>query len=368
MSTAANLTITPDPRLVAAPEALEIGRPVYRKHKWALGPMENDANFRPQQLGQCLLCGLQAWRVPTRTGKTLVLEVLEDGAIEWQRKVYPCPGSQEREEQEQPSGDLDSGHSDGFPEIAPDSRTPEQNLADLQQLNHVLNDEVVKLRGVRDGLFQELVQAEARALPRQRKRMPKTRPSITHDFEVGGLPGYLTIGLRNDGSMGEFFLTLSKQGSTLDGFADSFARCASLALQWGMPLESLVEKFRGYSFEPSGCTDNPEIPMAKSVVDYVVRYLERRFRGVDEQAGMGNQLDLIPAEDVAPVAPRVRMATPGLSLSQQSRLVVQQGKQGQPIPARKVATGPPCPECGTLMVPAGKCHCCPQCGTTNGCS
>ena len=241
------------------------------------------------------------------------------------------------------AGDADPGVTGA------DLRTPEQRQADLQQLNRVLNDEVVRLRKVRDHLVEELAEtktllsrAEARALPRHRKRMPKTRPSLTHDFEVGGLPGYLTIGLREDKSMGEFFLTLSKQGSTLDGFSDSFARCASLALQWGMPLESLVEKFKGYSFEPSGCTDNPALPMAKSVVDYVVRYLEREF--LPGAADDKQDPELIPSADVSAVP-----------------------KKKAPRGSAKVVTGPACPECGNMTRRSGSCYAC-SCGATTGCS
>ena len=110
-----------------------------------------------------------------------------------------------------------------------------------------------------------------------RTRLPDERRSITHKFRVGEQEGYVTVGLFDDGRPGEVFITISKEGSTIRGLMDSVAVLTSLALQYGVPLEDLVRKFRGVHFEPAGFTDNPELPQASSIVDYIFRWLERRF-------------------------------------------------------------------------------------------
>jgi ribonucleoside-diphosphate reductase alpha chain len=107
--------------------------------------------------------------------------------------------------------------------------------------------------------------------------LPATRQSITHKFIIGGHEGYLTIGLFEDGSPGEIFIKMSKEGSTLSGLIQGFCRAFSLALQYGLPLRDAVDRFRGMRFEPSGMTNNPEIPQASSILDYVARYLDANF-------------------------------------------------------------------------------------------
>lgn len=109
--------------------------------------------------------------------------------------------------------------------------------------------------------------------------MPTTRRSVTHKFSIAGHEGYLTIGLFEDGRPGEIFIKMSKEGSTLSGLIQGFCRAFSLALQYGLPLQDAVDRFRGMRFEPMGPTRNPEIPEASSILDYVARYLELRFGG-----------------------------------------------------------------------------------------
>jgi ribonucleoside-diphosphate reductase alpha chain len=156
-----------------------------------------------------------------------------------------------------------------------------------------------------------------------RRRLPDERPSITHKFRVGEQEGYLTVGLFDDGTPGEVFITISKEGSTIRGLMDSVAVLISLALQYGVPLEDLVRKFRGVHFEPQGFTDNPDLPQASSLVDYVFRWMEKRFL----LAGRGARVDTaVPAEDVA--------------------------------------TGVLCPECGGSLVFAEGCLTCRACGYT----
>lgn len=110
-----------------------------------------------------------------------------------------------------------------------------------------------------------------------RRGLPTTRESVTHKFSVGNHEGYLTIGLHPDGRPGEIFLKMAKEGSTMSGMCQSFCRAFSLALQYGLPVEDAVARFKGMRFEPMGHTNNPEIPMAHSIVDYVARYLELNF-------------------------------------------------------------------------------------------
>ena len=110
-----------------------------------------------------------------------------------------------------------------------------------------------------------------------RRGLPTTRESVTHKFSVGNHEGYLTIGLHPDGRPGEIFLKMAKEGSTMSGMCQSFCRAFSLALQYGLPVEDAVARFKGMRFEPMGHTNNPEIPMAHSIVDYIARYLEINF-------------------------------------------------------------------------------------------
>ena len=110
-----------------------------------------------------------------------------------------------------------------------------------------------------------------------RRQLPTTRKSVTHKFRITGHEGYLTIGLFDDGKPGEVFLKMSKEGSTLSGLIQGYCRALSLALQYGLPLEEAVERFKGMRFEPMGRTSNPQIPEAMSIIDYVARYLEWHF-------------------------------------------------------------------------------------------
>jgi ribonucleoside-diphosphate reductase alpha chain len=132
-----------------------------------------------------------------------------------------------------------------------------------------------------------VAQALAKAPPK-RRRMPRERQSITHKFSIGGHEGYITAGMYDDGSVGEIFLTdIGKEGSTLRGMMNSFATAISIALQYGVPLETLVRKFSYMRFEPEGMTSNPEIPFAKSMPDYIMRWLASRFLDVDLQEELG---------------------------------------------------------------------------------
>ena len=126
----------------------------------------------------------------------------------------------------------------------------------------------------------------ARTAP-ERRHLPKERKSITHKFKVEGHKGYLTVGLFEDGTPGELFIKMSKQGSTMSGMSDSFATMTSLALQWGVPIKQLCKKFVGVRFVPQGHTGNPDIPEVSSITDYIIRWLALKFLTEDERIEIG---------------------------------------------------------------------------------
>ena len=193
-----------------------------------------------------------------------------------------------------------------------------------------------------------------------RRKLPDERKSLTHKFSVGGHEGYIHVGLYNDGVPGEIFIRMAKEGSTISGLMDSFATAVSLALQHGVPLRLLVDKFSRMRFEPSGFTGNPEIPRATSIMDYLFRWLGAKFVRPEEEAATAEEAK--PGEDLAPVA---APGSPVVVVDQTA-----QAKAGKPsMYGFLVRTDAPiCPECGSIMVPNGSCHKCTNCGTTSGCS
>jgi ribonucleoside-diphosphate reductase alpha chain len=193
-----------------------------------------------------------------------------------------------------------------------------------------------------------------------RYKLPDERRSLTHKFSIAGHEGYITVGLYEDGSPGEIFVRMAKEGSSIAGLMDSFATATSLALQHGVPLAILCEKLRGTRFEPAGFTGNPEIPIATSIMDYLFRWLALRFVGEEAhpaaRAAVG-QLDLpnipVMADEENPQE------------SARGRSIV---FEATPVTYVTETDAPPCHECGTLMVRSGACHKCPNCGATSGCS
>ncbi len=179
-----------------------------------------------------------------------------------------------------------------------------------------------------------------------RTRLPDERRSITHKFRVGEQEGYVTAGLFDDGRPGEVFITISKEGSTIRGLMDSVAVLTSLALQYGVPLDDLVRKFRGVHFEPQGLTDNPDIPTASSLVDYIFRWMEGRFPGQGRTKGQG------------------RGAKGQMRKGQRSRVKGQGSRSKARGPDRDAQTGLACPECGLELVFAEGCLVCRSCGYT----
>ena len=191
-----------------------------------------------------------------------------------------------------------------------------------------------------------------------RRRLPDERRAIAHKFSIGGHEGYIHVGLYDDGSPGEVFLRMNKEGSVISGLMDSVAILTSVALQYGVPLESLVNKFSHVRFEPSGFTSNSEIPMAKSIMDYVFRWLGRKFLSA-EPPDTSNVLDfdeqMVPPEELHPFGHGSNGETDSW-MAREKQIVLQH------------ADAPPCLECGALMVRSGVCYRCANCGATSGCS
>ena len=206
----------------------------------------------------------------------------------------------------------------------------------------------------------------------QRRRLADTRASLTHKFSIEGHEGYITVGLFEDNTPGELFVTMAKEGSTLSGMMDAFATSVSLLFQYGVPLSHLVEKFGHMRFEPAGWTGNPEIGFAKSIVDYVFRWLGNRFLSEPDRAALG----LVRTTEVADATPQlellnrvVQLATPEAPVPNGNGHAVAPGAEA-PGYRRLNSTpdAPPCPRCGWLTVRSGTCHKCENCGETTGCS
>ena len=175
-----------------------------------------------------------------------------------------------------------------------------------------------------------------------RRKLSDERVAMTHKFSIAGHEGYITAGLFEDGTPGEIFITMSKEGSTISGLMDNFATAISFCLQYGVPLKFLVDKFSHVRFEPSGWTGNPQIPYAKSIMDYIFRWLGSKFLGPEyatTEAGPAPQLK--PTEE----NPQVAMKFESF-----------------------VSDAPLCAECGGLMTRNGSCYKCENCGGTSGCS
>jgi ribonucleoside-diphosphate reductase alpha chain len=208
--------------------------------------------------------------------------------------------------------------------------------------------------------------AQALALrPPIRRKLPDERQAITHKFDIAGHEGYITVGLFEDGMPGEIFLVMAKEGSTISGFADAFAQAISYALQYGVPLQALVDKFSHVRFEPSGMTKNADVRFAKSIVDYIFRWMASKFLSPEAQyrAGVNNRDEVqeeptaVPAPK-APSTPTARVSTTGV--------IVPSGSQFAAIQNQEDA--PPCTTCGSIMVRSGACYKCSNCGTTSGCA
>ncbi|HVR28853.1 MAG TPA: vitamin B12-dependent ribonucleotide reductase [Thermoanaerobaculia bacterium] len=217
---------------------------------------------------------------------------------------------------------------------------------------------------------EEAPAVETRSLPAaqapvaaaaRRVKLPDERQAITHKFSVNGHEGYITVGLYDNGQPGEIFLTMAKQGSTVSGLVDAFATAISIALQYGVPLRTLVDKFSHTRFEPAGFTTNPEIPIAKSITDYIFRWLASKFLSTDEQRQVGVILRDLPVEAERRAAGEPVEAAPEAA-SQWA------AAEGLKITFHNSQDAPSCHACGSIMVRNGSCYKCLECGETSGCS
>ncbi len=242
-----------------------------------------------------------------------------------------------------------------------------------------------------------------------RRRLPDERRAITHKYQVAGHEGYVTVGLYPDGQPGEIFLKMAKEGSTVSGLMDTLATMTSIALQYGVPLRDLVSKFSHVRFEPSGFTGNPEVPIAKSIVDYIFRWMGSRFLSKDDRDALGiiggeivSEVTADPSPQLgafdlsggvtestaaaAPLAPSTSSGAEGGDRPFDLRGSASGGKapsdgntsgSGQVIPSLGAgqriafsvsADSPSCMDCGSIMVRNGSCYKCLNCGATSGCS
>jgi ribonucleoside-diphosphate reductase alpha chain len=215
-----------------------------------------------------------------------------------------------------------------------------------------------------------------------RRRLPKSRPSRTTSFSVAGAEGYMTAGAYDDGALGEVFLKLGKQGSTLAGVMDAFSIAISIALQYGVPLEAFVSKFVNMRFEPAGMTDDADIRISQSIMDYIFRrlaldylpYDKREALGIfsaDERsaavAGYGAPVAIAPAADldvvVEDAATEAEVITP-----KAAPMVAHSSAELLEQITGTASDAPLCMTCGIKMRPAGSCYVCEGCGSTSGCS
>jgi ribonucleoside-diphosphate reductase alpha chain len=224
-----------------------------------------------------------------------------------------------------------------------------------------------------------------RALQRQtvvvkqpiRERLPRRRASMTFAFRVADCEGYVTVGEYEDGRPGEVFMKVSKQGSTLAGIMDAFAIAVSLGLQHGVPLATYVKKYTNMRFEPAGMTDDPDLRIAQSLVDYIFRRLAVDYLSPEERSELGV---LTSAERTQPTLPGVDEAvTPSWPVVEVDPLRDVDGPVAPAAESRRAPSdvilpltaesdAPYCFQCGVQMIRSGTCHACPSCGTTSGCS
>ncbi|MEQ9206697.1 MAG: adenosylcobalamin-dependent ribonucleoside-diphosphate reductase [Phycisphaerales bacterium] len=289
-----------------------------------------------------------------------------------------------------------------------DTETELEDDTILDELDHTMAlDEVATdvaelAEAVADDNVRVVIQKEVEIVHRpMRRRLPETRNSLTHKFNVAGHEGYLTVGCYEDGMPGELFITMAKEGSTIGGLMDSLGTSTSVALQYGVPLESLVRKFTHQRFEPAGMTTNRDIPFAKSLVDYIFRWLGMEFidgyreanipaRSTPEPKAQADKPDPIvrrmaveaieskPSEKQSSEKPVQKKVVESMMKAELTETrVTASTSDGTKVDARSAtlsmaldAAGdaPPCDVCGTITVRSGTCYKCLNCGASMGCS
>src|SRR5262249_21672324 len=203
-----------------------------------------------------------------------------------------------------------------------------------------------------------------------RHRLPDERQAITHKFDIAGHEGYITVGLYEDGMPGELFIVMAKEGSTISGFADAFAQAISYALQYGVPLQDLVDKYSHVRFEPSGMTRNPVVRFAKSIVDYIFRWMAAKFLSPEAQfrAGVNNREEVpVTTPEQLPLDVKAT-ADSSAGVGRSSGGAGASGKPASFAAIQNQEDAPPCSTCGSIMVRSGACYKCTNCGTTSGCA
>jgi len=251
----------------------------------------------------------------------------------------------------------------------------------------------------REQIKKEKAEGSSENKPR-RRRMPDERASVTHKFTVAGHEGYLTVGLFPDGMPGEIFVRMSKLGSFVSGLMDAFATSTSIMLQYGVPADVLINKFAHTRFDPQGITNNPQIRFAKSILDYIFRYLAIRFMNKKEliSGGSANDVESDVIDKAKSLVSVRNDKTKDIPFEGIHRVETSDGKNGETetekhykknlfgdtetkifnedrgsqkreeFLANKQSDAPPCYECGTTMVRNGACYKCLNCGATSGCS
>jgi ribonucleotide reductase alpha subunit len=231
----------------------------------------------------------------------------------------------------------------------------------LQATRDAYEAELTELRAQLTDLEERL---KGRPTP-YRRRLPDTRRSVTHKFEVDGAEGYVTAGLFEDGQLGEVFITMAKEGSTVGGLMDVVGTTVSMGLQYGVPLEVFVRKFAYTRFEPSGFTKNPDIPLAKSLADYIFQWLGMEFiPGYREDHAPRRDHDEPEPTSASPQSNGVTVAVNGFHSNGQTTVAILKSTRR----ATAQLTGPPCDVCCSIMVPSGsRCYRCPNCGNPGPC-
>ena len=251
----------------------------------------------------------------------------------------------------------------------------------------IWRDLALEAEGITTALSLRVRELEAMLDDPVRERLPRQRRSRTYAFEVGGAEGYATVGEYDDGRPGEIFVKISKQGSTIAGIMDAFSIAVSLGLQHGVPLESFVRKFTNMRFEPAGITDDAELRIASSLVDYLFRRIALDYMDADSRAENGIHSTAERAVHAA-IDAQSREATQGTSAEGLAALTKALGQEPRDTTLKRAlgstariesetalnvspqrhADSPMCYTCGTSMLRTGNCYACPSCGQTSGCS
>ncbi|MDP2340511.1 MAG: vitamin B12-dependent ribonucleotide reductase [Deltaproteobacteria bacterium] len=261
------------------------------------------------------------------------------------------------------------GKKNGGRDLQTGPQLPVASFQGMQSVDVDVDALVALLQGQPDKLT-----AVKQKLGGTRRKLPDERAAITHKFSIGGHEGYITVGLFEDGTPGELFITMSKEGSTISGLMDAFATSTSLSLQYGVPLKVLVDKFSHMRFEPAGFTGNPQIPIAKSLCDYMFRWLGLKFLPAEDKPFDPSmaQTDLFAKKpsDSTPPTPVIEPKALAAAIASSNIAALKKADSRDRAEKRifqSQADAPSCSSCGSIMIRAGACYKCENCGNTSGC-